>query len=129
MIRETEVKKILKDINAITKKYFYKRFSYENSKEFPNFKITKIALFFIFLGFFLQLWRLFNLQTFDSYFNGDSRVIFYVFLIPWGIAFMIIFFMFFLFSKNKNVNYNTDLALYSEIDSYLSSLNVNNKRV
>lgn len=129
LISEQEAKEVLQEVNAITKKYFYTRFTYENSKEFPNFQITRFALFFIFLGFFLQLWRLFNLAAFDAYFNGDSRLIFYIFLIPWGIAFFIIIFMLFLFSKNKNVNYNTDLALYSEIDSLLQTQNQKNQKV
>lgn len=84
LITETEVKNTLTHLNKMAKDYYYHRFRYENSKEFPNFAITKFALYFIFLGFILQLWRLFNLENFDSYFNGDSSIMFYIFLIPWG---------------------------------------------
>lgn len=31
--------------------------------------------------------------------------------------------MFFLFLSNKKVNYDTDLALYSKIDSYFAKVN------
>ncbi len=36
--------------------------------------------------------------------------------------------MFILLSRNKNTNYDTDLALYSKIDSFISLENLNSNR-
>ena len=52
-----------------------------------------------------------------------------MFLLPWLIAIFVIFYMFFLFLKNKKVNYDTDLALYSKIDSHFANANKNHGEV
>ena len=69
------------------------------------------------------MYRLFSLEKLNSYFKGDSTILFHIFLLPWLIAIFVIFYMFFLFLKNKKVNYDTDLALYAKIDSHFSNLN------
>lgn len=50
-------------------------------------------------------------------------LLFHLFLLPWLIAVFVIFYMFFLFLKNKKVNYDTDLALYSKIDTLFANIN------
>ncbi len=75
----------MQKINKISVTYFDNRFRKENSKEFPKFLITQIALVFIILGFALQLYRLFNLEWFNEIFGTNQEMIFFIFLIPWRI--------------------------------------------